>query len=314
MFRKLSILTIAIGIIFSLIMPAQASFKDMWAYVYSWDGAYNADGTLKLTRQTSGITFKVLQADSDTAETLYEYNDNTYTSLTNPVTTTNFESATVCDDKVAFRVDPGHTDDEYVDLIVTDTDGMYSFFYENFDQYSHTIVIDERPGKVHIGTIWYTYTTTNAVDTGIDFRYDTLINDSRVEVVTTCAGCTLDVGFGISTETSYDADGLRDGVAIDTAGFVTDTGIVTSGTSIEYYPDSTYGDLLYTIIAGAGTPSGYVELAADSSLHYPAYDVGGRSFIGHVVTGSNAKSLTYTMSSGATGDAGYIYIEHMRLR
>lgn len=315
MFKKLLTFVMALALIFAFTLPAQAASKNMWAYVYTWDGGYNADGTIKLTRQTSGITFKVLQADSNTAETLTVYDSST--SLTNPVTTSNYESATVCNDRVAFRVDPGHTDDEYVDLIVTDTDGMFSIFYENFDQYTHTIVIDARPGKAHIGIIWYTATTTNAVDTGIDFRTGTLINDCRVEVVTVCPGGTIDVGFGLSAESGYDVDGLRDGVATDVLGIPTDTGIVTSGTSIEYYPDSTYGDLLYTIIAGAGTVTGELYWSETSHEYHHAYDTGGRSFLGHWVSAVNptqAVSLTYTRSSSTSVGAGYIYIEHMRLR
>jgi hypothetical protein len=196
---------------------------------------------------------------------------------------------------VAFRVDPGHTDDEYVDLIVTNADGMYSVFVENFDQYNHAIIIDERPGKPHVGIIWFTYGTTTEVDTGVDFRYDTIILDARVEVVATCSGCTLDVGL-----LTDDPNGFRDGVLTTTAGFIVDTGIITSGDSSDYTPDSTYGDLLYTILAGSDS----------GDLHHTQ---GGRTYLGHVVTGSASQSLTYTTNSTRT-NTGYIYIEHMRLR
>lgn len=103
-------------------VPAQAALQDMWAYVYKWDGKMSSDGKPVLTRLTSGVTFKVLAQNSDTAETLYYYKGST--ALTNPVTTTNFAANTVCNDQVRFRVDPTDTTyDRYVDLIVVDTNG-----------------------------------------------------------------------------------------------------------------------------------------------------------------------------------------------
>lgn len=280
-------------------VPVQAVQVDMWANVYKWDGGYNADGTIKLTRLTSGVTFKVLAEGSDTAETLYEYNDAANTSLTNPITTTNFESSTVCNDMVAFSVDPtDSTNDRYVDLIVVNVDGGYTAFYEDFDKYTHTIVIDQRPGVPHTTCIWYSFTTTNEIDTGIDFEYDTLIKDTRVEVITTCSAGTIDVGL-----LTDDSNGLRDGVLLTTAGFIADTAIVTAGTSTDYQPDSTYGDLLYTIIAGTDG-----NAAHDTGLNRD----GGRTYLGHVVTGSASQSLVYTLNS--TAGIGYIYNEIVRLR
>lgn len=283
---------------FCFTTTAYAEAQDMWAAVYKDTGVIGADGRKVLTRVTSGITFKVLAVNADTAETLTVFDDDTATSLTNPVTTANFESATVCDDKVAFRVDPTDSStDRYVDLIVTDTSGMYTTFVENFDKYQHTIVIDERPSVPHVGTIWFSASSTVETDTGIDFLPDTLITDTRTETVTVDAGETLDVGL-LSTETSGDADGLIDGRSVATAGFTADTGVITDGTTSDYIPDSTYGALLYTIVAGSDA----------AATH------GGRSYLGHVVTGSNAVSLTYTGSAGSDTAAGYIYVEHMRLR
>ena len=295
--KKLFKLLIAVMLVFALAGPACAEFQDMWANVYKWTGTMNGDGTMALTRITSGVTFKVLAIDSDTSETLYYYAKPAMTSLTNPVTTTSFESAAICGGKVAFKVDPTDaTNDRYVDLIVTDNAGFYSTFVENFDKYQHAIVIDERPNVSHIGTIWFAHDTTSETKPGPAFLPDTIIKDARIEVVETCAACTIDVGLN-SAGSGGDADGFRDGTLTTTAGFVADTGVVTAGgDTTAYYPDSTYGDLLYTILAG--TDSG---------------EVGGRSFLGHVITASNATELTYTVDSTVTGE-GYIYIEHMRLR
>ena len=275
-------------------VPAQATLQDMWAYVYKWDGKMSSDGKPVLTRLTSGVTFKVLAQNSDTAETLYYYKGST--ALTNPVTTTNFAANTVCNDQVRFRVDPtDSTYDRYVDLIVVDTNGGYTAFVEDFDEYTHTIVIDERPNVMHHGIIWFAATTTDETDTGIDFLADTMIHDVRVEVVTTASAKTLDVGL-LSTETSGDADGFRDAVLLTTAGYVADTGVVTAGTTIDWTAASTYGALLYKSIAGS-------DAVASG---------GGRSYLGHIVTSGKAASLTYSQSS-TTGD-GYIHFFFTRLR
>lgn len=280
-----------------LAVPAQAALQDMWAYVYSWKGGMNADGTLQLNRITSGVTFKVLAIDSDTSETLYYYDTPAMTSLTNPVTTTNFAATTVCNKMVRFRVDPtDSTNDRYVDLIVVDTAGGYSAFVENFDKYTHTIVIDARPNIVHQGTIWFGATSTSEINTGIVFPSDTFIKDVRVEVVTVASAISVDVGL-LSSDTLGDADGFRKDVLLTTAGFVADTAVITTGVSVDYTPVTTYGVLLYTALTGDGaTYSGG----------------GGRSYLGHVVTGTNSGQLTYTMNS--TTGAGYIHYWFNRIR
>lgn len=293
--KRFKIFTLLLAAIaFFVAGPAQAAYKDMWANVYKWEGKQSADGKPVLTRLTTGVTFKVLAINTTTAETLYYYKGTT--ALTNPVTTTNFASNTVCNDQVRFRVDPTDaTNDRYVDLIVVDTNGGYTAFVENFDAYQHTIVIDERPNILHHGMIWFDATTTAETDTGIDFLADTMIHDVRVEVVTTASAKTLDVGL-LSTETSGDADGFRDGVLLTTAGYVADTGVVTAGTTIDWTAASTYGALLYKSIAGSD--------AVESG--------GGRSYLGHIVTSGKASSLTYSQSS-TSGD-GYIHYFFTRLR
>jgi hypothetical protein len=278
--------------------PAQAQLRDFWAYVYSWDGTMNSSGELNLTRITSGVTFQVLQRNSDTAETCYVKGSST--SLTNPVTTTNFAAATACDDQVAFRTDPGETNDLMVDLIVVDTAGGYTAFVEDFSEQVHTIVIDQRPNVMHQGTIWFNFAAGSAteIDTGIDFDYDTMIHDVRSETVTTDASATIDVGI-LSSGTNGDADGLLDGRLLTTAGYTADTGVITGGTTIDYSPDSTYGALLYTIVAGE-----------DDDVA----EGGGRTHLGHPVVSANEQSLTYTLSAGTDTGIGYIHYFFTRMR
>ena len=277
-------------------VPAQAAFQDMWAYVYRWKGATNSDGSMVLERITSGVTFDVLAYGADTRETLYVFGSNAYTSLTNPVTTSDFASATVCNDRIAFRVDPTDaTYDRYVDVIVVDTSGGYTTVVKGFDKYQHTIVIDERPGIVHQAIAWFTHASSStATDTGIDFAINTYIMDVRVEVTTADSGITIDVG------TADTAAGFRNDVSLTSTGFVTDTGVITGGSTIDYTPATTYGTLLYTAITGSDTVA----------------TVGGRSYIGHLVkTSGTDDDLYYTLSSSAVDTAhGYIYVIFMTLR
>ena len=298
MFKRLKILALAVLMACMLVLPAavQAENQDMWAYVYSWTGGMNADGTLKLTRLTSGVTFKVLAVDADTSETLTYYTKST--SLTNPVTTASFADNTICNDMVSFRVDPTDaTNDRYVDLIVVDTNGGYTAFVEDFDKYQHSIVIDKRPNVLHQGCIWFAYNNNVETDTGVNFIADTFILDVWVEVVTVDATETLDVGL-LSSETAGDANGLRAAVSVATAGFITDTGIITNGAAIDYTAATTYGALLVTAITGSDAVT----------------TNGGKSYIGHVVTGTNANSLTYTESAGGDTAAGYIFYQFIRGR
>ena len=293
--KRFKLITLALAA-FCLIIaaPAQAALQDMWANVYTWDGKMNVDGKPVLTRLTSGVTFKVLAVDSDTAETLYYYGGST--SLTNPVTTTSFASDTICKDRVAFRVDPTDaTSDRYVDLIVVNTDGGYSTFVENFDKYQHTIVLDQRPNVVHQGTIWFGASSTSEIDTGIDFHADVFVQDVRVEVVTVASAISIDVGI-LSSGTGGDADGFRANVLLTTAGYVADTAFITDGTNIDFVPASTYGVLLVTAITGSDVTA----------------SAGGKSIHGYLIDGTSTSSLTYTMNS--TTGAGYLHYWFNRIR
>ena len=150
MIRLFKILMV-IAIAFVLVAPAQAEWRDMWAAVYKLD---NSGGGERLTRITSGITFQVLQRNSDTEETLYVMQDkNKLTSLTNPVSAANYASNSVCNDVVSFRVDPGESGDTYVDIVVVDTNGGFTAFVDDFDVYTHRIIIDQRASVQHHGMI-----------------------------------------------------------------------------------------------------------------------------------------------------------------
>ena len=274
--RKLLTIVLAIGLIFAFTLPASAAWKDMWAYVYTWNGGMNSDGTMKLTRQTTNITFLVLEKDYvDTLETIYLFGDDRIVTtgmggsdqLGNPrpaVTGTNFASATVCGGKVAFRVDPTESGDRYVDLMVVDQDGGFMTYVEDFDEYTHTIIIDERPNIWHHGAMWY-YASTGAAAllTGIEINRNTIIRTMAIEVVTLDSSETIDVGL-TAAGTNGDADGFIDGQTLGTVGYwdirrqtQVDTqdgvyGLSSGDSKFHWTSENPLGLLLGTTIPGSG--------------------------------------------------------------
>ena len=234
------------------------------------------------------ITYKVLAKDSNTAETIY--GDQAKTAKTNPVTTTVFATA----DKVDFWCDPTDaTGDLVVDLIVTDTNGGYSAVIKGFSPSDRTIEIDERPNMVHHGVIWFSASSNEATDTGIDFIPKTVIHDVLVEVVTADSGMTLNVG------TADTAAGFRSAVSMTSTGFIADTGVITGGTTIDYVPATNYGSLLTTAITGSDAVA----------------TVGGNSRKLHVANATGTDDdLYYTGSANSDTAAGYIHWFMTRIR
>ncbi len=276
--RILTFLTILL-VAFALVVPApaQAVVRNFTAEVYSWDGSMSFDGKPNLTRLTTGVTFKVLATGSDTAETLYYYDTPAQTSLTNPVTTTNFADNAVCADRVRFATDPTDGSDDRVDLMVINTVGGGYVFFEDFNyQNDHTIIIDERPGIMHAGAIWFTLNSDTETTTGIDFSYDTAVFAVTVEVVTLeGSSTTMDVGLD-STGTNGDIDGFINGISTASTGFPDNT-------------ITTIGDLL------------------DDGTDVDPF--------GHTVLSANEQTLTYVGSAGSSASAaGYIHYTWARLR
>jgi len=261
---------IALLAVFVFAIPAQAVQQDMWAYVYKWEGGMNADGTLVLTRLADSVRFWVQAEGSDTLETLYEFDDSANTSLTNPVSVANFESATVCNDRIAFSVDPtDSTNDRYVDLFVVMQDGGFMAFVENFDKYTHSVVIDARPGVEHHGAYRSAViVSTTEVDTEVDFAYDTIVRAVTAEIITVDTGALCNIDVGIDTSVSGDVDGFIDGIDLTTAGFVDNTittvgDLLDDGTDIEpvgYAIDSTDEQTLCYAGDSTGNSTGVVMI------------------------------------------------------
>lgn len=229
----------------------------------------------------TGITYKVLTIDTNTAATLYDENG---TAKTNPVTTTVF----AVDDQIDFYCDAA-----LVDLIVVDTEGGFTAFVENFSPNQRAIVIDERPNIQHHGCIWFG-PSTSATDTGVNFLPVTAIQDVWVEVVTVDATETVSVG------TADTATGFRNLVSVATAGFPIDTAFITGGTNIDFIPVTTYGALLRTAVTGSDA----------------VVSQGGSTNIGPhwVTTAGTDDDLYYTGSAGSDTQAGYLHYFFIRCR
>lgn len=277
---------IALAVVMVFAAPAFAQY-DYTATVYKKTA--NTRGGSDLTPITSGVMFKVLTINTDTAATITKFGDAALTSVTNPVTAANFASTTVCGGKVRFR-----TSASSVDLIVIDAaGGGFTAFVEGFTPNDHSIVIDETPNVMHHGVVWFVFNNNVATDTGIDFLPDTIIHNVIVEVVTVDATETINVG------TADTAAGFRSGVDLATAGYIADTGVITDGSTSDYFAASTYGTLLATAITGS-------DAAATS---------GGVSRLEHVVvTSGTDDDLYYTCSAGSDTAAGYIHYFFTRLR
>lgn len=269
-----------------MVAPAYAETHHYVAKVYKQLN----DKPGNLTEITSGITYKVLAIDSDTAETLGS--DPAMTSKTNPVTTTVFNTQ----DRIDFYCDPTDaTSDLYVDLIVTDTDGGYSVFVENFDPYQRSIVIDERPNILHHGIIWFDDADGASTDTGVDLNPDTMLTKVCVEVV------TVDSGQVISIETADTSDGLIASQSLTTAGYYcNDKPTITAGTETYVSTASNVGSLMGSSLAGANS-------ATDEGSHY---------LWSHIVTTAGTDDDIYFDTDASSGFAadGYIHYFFMRLR
>jgi hypothetical protein len=252
------------------------------AQVYRVDYNKQAFGSPLAASQAAltGITYKVMAIGTTTAETVYSGGGpGNLSSKTNPVTTTVFAT----DGRIDFWCDPTDaTNDLYVDLLVVDSAGGFTSYIQNFRPSDRSVVLDVSLDKPHKGQIWFNPTTTDETSTGITFKQGTYIRDVFVQVITAAAAATIDVGL-ISSGTTGDADGFRKGVLLTTTGYVKDTGVVTNGTTIDYTAATTYGALLYTAITGS-------DAVASG---------GGRSYIGHVIRGTQTGVLTYTSYSTA---------------
>ncbi len=231
----------------------------------------------------SGVYVLIYDAGTKTLATLYS--NNARTSKTNPITRAQF----AVDDQIEF-----YAAATTVDVFIADDKGNTSFV-AGIAPTQHTLFLN-RDGveKCMFAPFLFNVGGTE-VDTGLDFPLDVMITDAIVEVVTLDAGETIDVGI-LSTETNGDANGILAALSIAAAGFIRPY-VITETTTEDYISAPYFGSLMGVGTAGTST----------------ANDNGTAGGPGHIVSGSNGRSLTYTPSTSDTG-AGYIYVYFKHLR
>lgn len=251
---KKLLIVLAVVTAFMFSAPAFAAYDHYMIYVYANKGFQTATGGY--TARATGITYKVLQRDTNTAATLYS--DAGTTSKDNPCTVTTFDAT----GRIDFYVDG----DTYtmLDIIIVDTVGGFTHTLKDATKNTRTAIIDERLNVLHTGTIWFTADTTGCaaaadvtdgtfssdgtMDTGIDFLPNTMLMDCNILVVTvTCQSTQSDLAVGIGSDLlSY---GLFAGMDLGGAGYFYQDGTnVTSGCqTIGYYFRGTEIGVLPTI-------------------------------------------------------------------
>lgn len=232
---------------------------------------------------TTGCLVMVYDAGTKTLGTIYS--DVLSTAKTNPISRSQFAT----DGKLVF-----FSASSSVDITVAHSDGSIGK-YLSVTPFHHTLYL-QRGGvqKCLIFPMIYNAGGTET-DTGIDLPYNVHVHDVLVEVVDVDATETVDVGL-LSSETAGDADGFIAALSVASAGFIKPH-VNTAGGNETYVSTAKYGVLMGPAIVGT-------DVDKDNGI--------ARGF-GHIVSGSNAVSVTYTPSSSDTFTGyGYIWFRHLR--
>lgn len=244
----------------------------------SMDG-FSSEGVI-----STGVLTWVYDAGTKTLSTLYA-DPNRIATLANPITRSQFAT----DGEIRFwSASTSH------DLVINDASGNTGV-YSGVTPNSHQLPLNTTgSSKCLVFPIAFNSGGTE-VDTGLDLPKNAMVIDAAVEVVTLDATETVNIGL-LSTETAGDADGFLAAVSVANAGFVANIAY-TTGSNEVYLSTNSYG----------------VLLASGSLGNDVATDVGSLAMKGHVVTGSNATSISYTPSTSDTL-AGYGYVFFRMLR
>jgi len=232
---------------------------------------------------TSGCLVFICDAGTKTLATIYS--DAARAAKTNPISRAQFAT----DGKIVF-----YGASSSYDITVAHSDGSVSKL-SGVTPNDHTITMN-RDGvdKCLVFPMVFNAGGTET-DTGLDLPVGVIVHEVRVEVVTVDATETVDVGL-LSSETSGDADGFVAAVSVATAGFPA-LAVFTTGANETYLSAVKYGALMGSSVVGADVVG----------------DAGNVVRLGHVVTGSNAVSVTYTPSTSDTFVGyGYVYFRHLR--
>jgi hypothetical protein len=232
---------------------------------------------------SSGCHVIIYDAGTMTKSTIYA--DENKTAKTNDITRTQFAT----DTRIKFwSASATH------DIAISDDKGN-NVKHLSVAPTTHVLPINRsRSAKCLVFPMVFNAGGT-VVDTGLDLPYGSVVTDVAVEVVTTDAGETVDIGL-LASETAGDEDGFCAGVSVATAG-VPALHTYTVGSNETYLSACTYGVLLASRSVGS-------DLATD---------IGSLAKLKHYVTGSNATSITYTPSSSDTfAGYGYVFFDVLR--
>lgn len=231
---------------------------------------------------TTGALTLVYDSGTKTISTLYS--DGKRTALANPVTRTVFGNNGAI---VFYSAKEAH------DIVIWLSDGSRAS--ASVTPTDHLVVVNKNVSeKVLVAEFGASDNTET--DTAVDFPLDVHITDARIYVITADATETLDVGL-LSSETAGDANGLLSLASVANTGWVAPAA-ATTGSNEQYLSAVTYGALMGSFLAGSDV----------------ATDTGTFLKFGHIVTGSNAKSLTYTGSAGSDTAAGLIFCPFRHLK
>lgn len=216
----------------------------------------------------SGGKAVVMTAGSPDKATLYDP-DNDFAALANPITPTRGLYRFAVADTVLS-----------VDIAVQAPGGQFLFLSGVVAQDRTEYAIDlGRKQQVYKLPFSYVDQAGDATetDTGFDLPVCLLSPWGMVQVTAADASITIDVGL-LSSESGGDADGIMDGIATDNAVIVKPT------------------------LLASGDTMGALMSVLDSA------NAGDDAPESHVVTGAAAKSITYTLLTGANTAKGYIHL------
>jgi hypothetical protein len=242
-------------------------------------GASSNDGVI-----SSDVMVFIYGAGTKTLSTIYS--DAAGSSKTNPMTRAAFATA---GGKIEF-----YSSASSHDIYLAHSDGSCAR-YASVTPTMHTLPLD-RDGldKCIVFPAVFNAGGTET-DTGLDLPLNSIVKDVVLEVVTSDSSETCAIGL-LSSETNGDADGLMVATDVGTVGLYTGAA-VTVGSNETYVSATRYGALI-----------GLGKVGTDA-----ANDCGFIGGVGHVVSGANAVSISYTPSSSDTfAGYGYVYFRHVR--
>jgi len=259
----------------ALALPLPAAAQSL----YFWVGVRDEYGAAV----TSGVTCRVLTANSVSTNATVYTDAALASAATNPLTAT---SAGVC---AWYGAD---TTTSY-DVIVTAAAKGARARLQAVTVTDHSAIL---PSTWPYKYIRFPFAqNASETDTGLDLPEGAMVQEVIVEVVTGVTSGTLTVGL-LSSETGGDADGFVVALPATPAGFYGPGPTWTAGSTMKnYLSASTRGALLAAYTLGADA----------------ANDPGSFAAKPHLVLSGNATSLTYSTSAHAV--AGYVHVMYLEV-